>query len=522
MGNSSGGMWGYWNRIYEEPHLQGGLIWDWVDQAIRPPQTRPSRDRVHPMKRGDKFFWAYGGDFGPEDVPSDDNFCCNGVVSPDRKPHPGLFEVKHIYQYIHTKPVDLAQRRVEIRNWHDFLDVADAAVGEWRLKAGGETVQRGRLPVFNLPPRATKQITVPVRPFRPAPGMEYSLEISFKLKQKQPWANAGHEIAWDEFKLPDAAPALPVVNPDRLPPLRLVSTGGVTRVSGRNFEMAFEQVSGGLVSWRYRGTELMHSPLRPDFWRAPIDNDRGRRRPEDSQAFWRTAHQNPERISFTGEERDGAIDILVEQRLPNASNSVWRTTYRIHRSGDVIVEANFTPGTQGLPRLARIGMQMTLPPGFERITWFGLGPHETYSDRSDAKTGIYSSRVEEQFVEDYVEPGETGNKVDVRWLTLRNRRGTGLLAVGMPLLSANALHYTTDDLQSAKHPFEMTRRDFITLNLDLKQQGVGGDNSWGAWPHEPFQVPSRDYQYSFRLRPFSLGENPADLARQSFTAPSAQ
>ena len=158
-------------------------------------------------------------------------------------------------------------------------------------------------------------------------------------------------------------------------------------------------------------------------------------------------------------------------------------------------------------------MQMALPAGFERVTWLGPGPQETYSDRKDARFGRYSGTVDEQFYAGYTKPGETGNKVDVRWLALTNRKGVGLLAVGMPLLSANALHYGTADLNAALHPFQLPRRDYITLDLDLKQQGVGGDNSWGAWPHPDFLIPCREYSYSFRLRPLGAGVDPEEVAR---------
>jgi beta-galactosidase len=157
---------------------------------------------------------------------------------------------------------------------------------------------------------------------------------------------------------------------------------------------------------------------------------------------------------------------------------------------------------------------MTLPAGFERITWLGPGPQETYCDRKSSRVGIYSGTVDEQFFADYVKPGETGNKVDVRWVALTNDKGAGLLAVGLPLLSVNALHYDTEDLNAGKHAFELPRRDFITLNLDWKQQGVGGDNSWGAWPHEQFLIPCTEQSYSFRLYPLSAGDDPERLARE--------
>ena len=157
---------------------------------------------------------------------------------------------------------------------------------------------------------------------------------------------------------------------------------------------------------------------------------------------------------------------------------------------------------------------MALPPGFEQLTWLGPGPQESYCDRKDVRFGLYRGTVAAQFYADYTEPGETGNKVDARWVSLTNSKGIGLLAVGQPLLSVNALHYGTEDLNAGKHAFELPRRDSITLNLDLKQQGVGGDDSWGAWPHEEFLIPCDEYSYSFRLRPFSAGDNPESLARR--------
>jgi beta-galactosidase len=178
------------------------------------------------------------------------------------------------------------------------------------------------------------------------------------------------------------------------------------------------------------------------------------------------------------------------------------------------VQAQFVPTKTNLPKLVRLGMQLSLPAGFERVTWLGPGPQESYADRKDAKIGLYTGTVEEQFYAHYTEPGETGNKTDARWIALANSKGIGLLAVGEPLLSVNALHYGTDDLNAGKHAFELPHRDFVVLNLDLQQQGVGGDDSWGAWPHEEFLIPCKEYSYSFRLRPFDAKEKVAKLARQ--------
>jgi beta-galactosidase len=511
MGNGSGDFGSYWNQIYELPNLQGGFIWDWVDQGLRTVQQ--PLPAAHYKKPGwfDKTFWAFGGDFGPAGTPSDGNFCCNGLVTPDRRPHPGLFEVKHWYQYIRCKPVDLAKRTVEIKNWYDFTNLKDIAAGRWLLKADGKEIQSGKLPQFDLAPGATNQVEIPIKAFQPQPGVEYFLELIFTLSHDTPWAKAGHEIAWDEFKLPDSAPA-PILVTEQLPEIRWTADTNGAVVSTKDFQIVFDEVTGGIKSWLYKGHQMIESPLRPDFWRAMTDNDRGRSRPDASQAFWRDAGKAGVNQGISGEKKKDHFEVKVKTLLPAAADSDWETVYKIYGSGDVIVTATFKPARTNVAKIPRVGMRMALPPGFEHLTWLGPGPFETYSDRKDSPVGVYEGTVEEQFYADYTEPGETGNKADVRWLALR-KGSVGLLAVGMPLLSANALHYTADDLNAGKHAFELPHREFISLNLDMKQQGVGGDNSWGAWPHDEFLIPVREYTYRFRLRPFGRGEDPEKLAR---------
>jgi beta-galactosidase len=511
MGNSSGNLWLYWDLIYSKPYLQGGFIWDWVDQSLRAPIARNAARTFERVKPGQPWFWAYGGDFG-HNAPSDDNFCNNGLVTPDREAHPGLHEVKHVYQFLHTRPVDLTRRVVRVKNWFDFLDPADLVEVRWELTGNGARLQSGKLPMPRIAPRESADLTVPVKPFTPVPGVEYFLTISYHLKRSQPWAKAGHEIAWDEFKLPDTAP-LPLAPAVAAAPQVERSAGQVV-VRGGDFQITFDTASGTLKSWRSRGTELIESPLRPDFWRAPTDNDRGRKM-ENSQGVWRRAHETARVDEFNVVEAGGAAIIRVAHRLdlPRATPR-WTTTYTVTGDGAVRVAAAFQPGRTNLARLPKVGMQMVLPARFNRIAWFGPGPHETYIDRKDAKVRVYRGTVRDQFFWHYSEPGESGNKVDVRWVALTDARGNGLLATGLPLLSVNALHHTTDDLQSAKHPHALPHRDFVVLNLDWRQQGVGGDDSWGAPPHPQFMIPPADYAYEFRLTPLRAGQNPATLARK--------
>ena len=513
MGNGSGDFWSYWDQIYSKPYLQGGFIWDWVDQGLRQRPLPLPMAHFEKVKPGDKTFWAYGGDFGPAGTPSDDNFCCNGLVTPDRETHPGLHQVKHVYQYVHCQPGDFAKRAIDVKNWYDFTNLKDLAAGQWRLKANGKVIQSGRLPALDLPAGTSTRVTIPTKPFDPEPGIEYFLELSFVLRHDQPWAKAGHEIAWDEFKLPDSSPALAKPADKSVAP-RLAESGATITVSGQNFEVVFDKQAGALTSWRFRGEQLVNTPLRPDFWRAQIDNDRGRNMLK-SQGVWRDAHTGAEVRSVNVQEQAQSHTMVVKVviALPKV-DAAWETDYTVCGSGDVIVEAQFKPNKIDLPKLVRLGMQMSLPAGFERIAWLGPGPQETYCGRKDAKFGVYTGRVEDQFYADYTEPGESGNKVDVRWLALANGR-IGLLAIpeGPGLLSANALHYGTADMNTGKHAFELPRRDYVTLNLDFKQQGVGGDNSWGAWPHEQFLIPCQEYSYCFRLRPFVAGRDLAKLAR---------
>jgi len=412
---------------------------------------------------------------------------------------------------VHCKPVDLAKRSIEIENFYQFTNLRDVAVAHWRLKADGKVIQSGEIQDLDIAPGGAKEVAVSVKSFKPEPGAEYFLEIDFALKSDQLWAKAGHEIAWDEFKLPDSVPA--PVSSQKNSALKLEEDSGKIVVSGKNFVATFDKGSGGLKSWRYRGAELIQSPLRPDFWRAETDNDRGRNEMR-AQGIWKNAQEGAQTTScrsvVLGHK---AVAVVVAQSLPKVS-AQWETTYTVHGDGTIGVQAKFKPSKTDLPKLVKLGMQMSLPAGFERITWLGPGPQESYSDRKDAKVGVYSGTVEEQFYAGYTEPGESGNKADARWLALTNSKGIGLLAIGEPLLSANALHYGTADLNAGKHAFELPHRDYVTLNLDLQQQGVGGDDSWGAWPHEEFLIPCKEYSYGFRLRPFSSNENPAKLARE--------
>lgn len=466
---------------------------------------------------GKDFYWAYGGCFGPAGTPTDDNFCCNGLVSPDRVPHPGLFEVKKAYQYIRTKRPDPRQNTFTIANGYDFTPLDRIAEGQWSVRADDRVLQSGQLPELNIAPRESRDIKIPVEPFDPEPGTEYFIDLSFRLKQDTPWASKGHELAWEQFSIP--APAATTTRLADLPEIKFTDEPGRIIVTTRDSVLVFLRTTGLLQSWKFCGTELIHTSPKPHFWRAPIDNDRGNGMPTRCRV-WRSAGENLKLRQMDAKQvSPQLVSITAELELP-AISSTYRYTYLAYGSGDLVVQGEFAPGSVSLPELPRFGTQMALTPGFDKITWLGPGPQETYADRKAARVGIYSGSIDEQFCVDYSEPGESGNKADVRWAALTNGSGTGLLAIGMPLLSVNALPYTTADLEGPKHPHELRRHDFVTLNIDARQMGVGGDNSWGRVPHEEFLIQPLAQNYYFRLRPFLVGvDSPAKLSKTRLPLP---
>lgn len=530
MGNSTGDIWAYWRPIYAGARrLQGGFIWDWVDQGMRAPI--PASRKIEYMEnpksaprssRGGTFY-AYGGTFGPSSMASDGNFCCNGLVDPDRNPHPGLAEVKKVYQPLQFTVVDAAAGKFSVKNWADFLAAESWLRGEWRLVAEGRTLQSGEITGLHVSPREQQEVTLPFKPFTAQPGVEYFLEVSFRIQKELPWAPAGHEVAWDQFAMPVAPAPHPATAADAKQTaettLTVRDSAEKAEIEGRNFKATVDKTSGLLTSLMSHDRELLASPLRPDFWRAPTDNDRGNKMPE-KQALWRTAHASwkATQVNLTQPE-PGKVEIVVEGQI-TAAESAYALKWTFLGSGEIRVSSTLTPGKAELPELPRFGMQTTLTPGYNRVTWYGKGPQETYWDRQDARVGVYSGSVAEQYFASYVKPQESGNKEDVRWIALTDQRGRGLLAIGEPRLSANAIPYTAEDLFVARdkdnvYPYQLSNRDTVVLNLDWHQRGLGGDNSWGAKPHDAFRITAtQPLSYRYRLKLLSGGEDLRTLARQ--------
>jgi len=466
------------------------------------------------------WFWAYGGDFGPPGTPHDDNFCCNGLITPDRRPHPGLAQVKKVYQNVHVKTHDLARGEIEITNWYDFTTLSDVVECVWTVTADGKAVAGGKLDGLDLAPHETRTVAVPLPEITADPGAEYFLDLSFRLDPEQRWARRGTELAWAQFKLPLSAPAS-APKLDELAEVKVTEGPDGVLVEAGESRWTIDGRTGWLASWKHGQTELLTAPLHPHFWRAPTDNDRGNEMQVRLQV-WRDAHQSWKLNRLNVSRPAPQLAVVRAEGTLAAVDSAYTLTYSFYGSGDAVVEAAFVPGREGLPELPRFGMQVGLAGSLANVAWFGPGPQETYCDRNDARIGPYAGPIAEQFFADYSEPGESGNKVDVRWGALTGDGEVGVLAVGRPLLSVNALPFSTAALEGPKHPFEIERGDGVTLNLDLGQMGVGGDDSWGAQPHEEYRLPAQAYAYGFRLRAFHPAKDfPADLSKRGLPPPPA-
>ncbi len=305
--------------------------------------------------------------------------------------------------------------------------------------------------------------------------------------------------------------------------MRLNESNKSAQIEGRNFAVTFDKSTGEITSLIYQGTELIRTGPVPNFWRAPTDNDFGNGMPKRCR-IWKDAGAK-RTVEQVAVKRINPQEILVNvvATIP-AGNSKYHTTYRILGSSDIIISNRFVPGSGSdeLPEIPRFGMKMTLPVEFDQIAWYGRGPHESYWDRKTSATvGLYRGSVMEQY-HPYIRPQENGNKIDVRWVALTDEKGMGLLAVGMPLLSVSAHHFIIDDFDPGlekrqRYTYHLKKRNLVTLNLDYKQMGVGGDNSWGARPHDEYSLFVKEYSYSLRLRPFSIKDGtPTSLSKQTY------
>ena len=475
-----------------------------ADELNKPGATPPTSavlwvdfDKARKVESKAKKFWAYGGDYG--DKPNDGNFCCNGLVQPDRRPNPSLMEVKKVYQNIKVLPVDLSAGRVKIHNKYIFRNL-DFVAASWELACNGKVIDTGALGKLKIEADKTAETAIPLKKPKLTPGGEYYLKVVFALAADMPWADKGHVVAWDQFKMPYKVPPAPGPNVAAMAGVKLARSPDAFVVTGKGFAVTVGRKNGAVTSFKTDRVELVAAPLEPNFWRVPIDNDRGNRMP-NRQGIWKNAGPARKIKSVTAEQTGPkSVRITAEASL-TAGNSTWRNVYTITGDGTVKVECAIEPSGKA-PNLPRVGMQLAMPAAFDTMTWFGRGPHETYMDRkTGGAVGRYSGKVAD-LVHPYVRPQENANRTDVRWVALTNARGIGLRAGSLSpgLFSVSAWPYTMADLSAGRHTHDLPIRGTITVNIDHKQMGVGGDNSWGARPHAEYTLPIKKYTYSFKLQ----------------------
>ncbi len=494
MGNSVGNLQDYWDVILPNHKLQGGFIWDWCDQTF--------------LKYSDNgtAYWAYGGDMGDFNLPNDSNFCANGLVQADRKLHPHIWEMKKVYQYMKVFPVDMEKGLYKASNRHDFIDLSDYYL-VYEIMTEGNILEKGGVNDLNIPARNEKQFRIPVEPANLKGNAEHFITFRWFTAKEFPLIPKDFEVAWDQYKLPVPVTGnkTPVIKDKNI--IVFAEDQEITIVCGE-MQVRFNKATGTMVSLKNAEKELVHMGLLPNFWRSPVDNDLGNNMPGQC-AVWKTAGSDARLESFAYEKLTDRVLVRTAYILPG-SKSMVNLEYNIGNTAKIHVGFTLIPGNDTLPELPRIGTRLMLPGEYGFITWFGRGPHESYSDRfTGAAIGRYSGTVWDQY-HPYVRPQETGNKIDVRWLSVNDGNGNGLLVIADSLLSCSAWQFEPGALEH--HGNEKPNRygadirpgDIITLNIDLKQRGVGGDNSWGALPLDKYRIfPDRIYRYGFTLMPYT-------------------
>ncbi|NKI26919.1 DUF4981 domain-containing protein [Arenibacter sp. 6A1] len=490
MGNSLGDFVSFWDAIKAEKRLIGGFIWDWTDQGI-----------ARTDENGKKY-WAYGGDFG--ETIHLGNFCINGVVSPDQTPKPALWESKKVFQPISVQDINLEKGEFVVKNWHHFANLDKYNVN-WSMSANGIEIQSGKLASISLEAGDSKTISVPFKKPRIKEGEAYYLKLSFVLKEDASWAKKGHEVAWEQFEMPWKFIGDTTENFSKMKDVVLEKGQDETTISLNSFRLGFDNANGLLSSIKKNGKEWLKAPLTVNFWRALTDNDEASQ-VEKRQGFWKNTQERSQLLDFNVQEVNSKFITVTAKTKLHKKNSkdaaaIVNTTYKVYGNGTINVQCAIVPNEE-LPELPRFGMQLQLNGEFDNLEWFGRGPHENYQDRkTGAAVGLFKKSVKNDFF-DYVMPQESNNYIGVQFFKLVNNKGFGIYVKGDQDLSMSAWPYTMEDIEKAKHINELPTRDLVTLNIDYKQMGVGGDNSWSlrARPHEEFRLASQPYTYSYTIK----------------------
>ena len=466
MGNSCGGMHKYTDLTDTEPSYQGGFIWDYIDQSI------------YKKDRYGKEFQAYGGDFN--DRPCDYNFSGNGIAyGGERDASPKMQDVKFNYQNISAK-VEKDQVTIVNKNLFINTDTFDCFVV---LAKDGKEVKEVPMET-HVAPLSEETISLPI-PVQNLPG-EYAVTVSFRLKEDTVWAKRGHEVAFGQGVYKVEAPAK-AVKPARF---EVIRSGHDFGVRGENFDVLFSYLNGGLASYRYGGVEMIQMIPRPNFWRAPVDNDNGSlmqmRCGQWKLASMYLSHKYPTGGHYPGmhipeiEVLDDSAKITFTYAMPTTPATECKLSYQVYGDGSIRTTLTYDP-VEGLGDMPEFGVMFKFDADYDNVTWYGMGPEETYVDRCEgAKLGIYRNKVEDNMAK-YMVPQECGNKVGVRWASVTDRKGRGMLFTG-DAMEFSALPYTPHEMENAMHPFELPQVHYTVVRVSKQQMGIAGDDSWGAKP----------------------------------------
>jgi beta-galactosidase len=488
MGNSTGGMKDYWDLIRAHKSLIGGHVWDWKDQGL-------ARYDQHGVKS-----WGYGGDYERDTDPNSGNFCCNGVVSPDGTPKPAMWTCKYVYQPVEFMMMDKEGLRISLKN-RNFHRSTEGYVYSWEIKDEDGLIQSGVLDVPVMAPGESVEVAVPAKKISFKPGAVYMLNLLAKESADLPYAAAGHCHSSEQFvinervmpEVPSAKGKAPAISESEKE--ICIKAGKVT--------VTVDKQTGYLSGYHDGVQQMLKSPFAPNFWRAETDNDWRGWTPGYYMPYWKSAQQTLASAPVDVEtiSDDGVVVVRMSKKMED--RAVLTMSYAVYPDGLLKVDYDIAISENTLEPL-RIGLQGQVDGDYERVTYFGRGPQENYSDRRDGVfLGTWNTSASGMMF-DYVYPQENGNRTDVRWISMTDLQGRGIQFLGMEPLSVSVWNTTQEELHKAMHIGEPKMlRDAFVINVDHVQTGVGGTNTWNqnARPSDQYRLMEKNYSYSFYIRP---------------------
>lgn len=513
MGNSGGNLSDYWDLIRKYPILQGGFDWDFVDQALHRNIVKPMSILPYKMNNEElrKIEYCYGGDYNKYD-PSDNNFNCNGIIGPDRQMNPHAYEVAYQYQNIWAKMVNAETGEVSVHNENFFRDLSNYALA-WSLEEDGVETQNGTIADLDVPAQQTKNFTIPYDKSK-IKGKEVFLNIDFRLKEAEPLLTAGQVMAYAQLPVVtkqacsgDCSKMLAQGHGKKKMKLA-AKKNNVVAVTTPNLTFKIDRSTGLISEYAYNGKSLLGEggTLKPNFWRAPTDNDMGAGLQKKFKA-WKNPQMNLKNIDVKKDKKTNSVTILTSFDMPEVQGQMDITYVVFANTGAVKVTEGFK-ATEGakVSDMFRFGMLMQMPYTMEKSNYYGRGPIENYSDRKDCmRIGVYTDDADNQYFP-YIRPQESGTKSDIRWWKQTDATGLGLQVKSCTPFYASAIHFDTEELDDGddkeqRHSFDLKKSKFTNLFLDSAHMGVGGENSWGAWPLEKYRVHYGNKTFTFTLIP---------------------